>query len=238
MKSIKIVTLFLVSTTLASCMFDGFGIKGNGNVVTEDRKVTSEFKELEVSEGIEVFLTQGVDNDIKVEVDENIIDLLITKVSGDILEIYFKENVSRTTSKKVYLTTYKLTRIKTSSGSKITNHTPFKTKVINLESSSGSLLELNLKASEIISTSSSGANVKISGTTESFSGSASSGSRIEANKLSSKISNTKVSSGANISIQVSEELNAQANSGGKITYNRNPTILNTSKSSGGKISKH
>ena len=102
MKATKIAILALLLITTTSCMFDGFGIQGNRNVVTEDRKVTADFTAIKVSQGINVYLTQGNDIDISVEADENIIDLLVTEVQGDVLKIYFDKNVSRAKARNVY----------------------------------------------------------------------------------------------------------------------------------------
>ncbi len=236
MKTTKIAILLFVLITSTSCMFDGFGIKGNRNVVSEDRKITSNFTEIKVSQGIQVFLTQGNDIEINVEADENIIDLLITEVNGDVLKIYFDKNVSRAKAKNVYLTVDKITRIKVSSGAHVKSEGTIRAKTLKLSSTSGSGLKLNLNATEVICSTSSGADVKLTGTTESFSGSASSGSHIDADDLLSKTSKAKVSSGAGISLHASEELNAKASSGGSISYKGNPTVLNKSKSSGGSIS--
>ncbi|AOW21833.1 head GIN domain-containing protein [Urechidicola croceus] len=234
----KFAILLLVLFTTTSCFFDGFGIQGNRNVVSEDRKITSDFNEIKVSQGIQVFLTQGNDTDISVEADENIIDLLITEVDGDVLKIYFEKNVSRAKARNVYLTANKLNRIKTSSGSHVKGEGTFKSKSMNLDSSSGSGININVDAGEIICSTSSGANMTVKGSTNTFNGNASSGSHINAGNLISNIGDADVSSGAGIKIHVNEELTAHASSGGNISYNGNPEKVNRSKSSGGSISKH
>ena len=81
MKTLTKITamlILLISTT--SCFVDGFtGIKGNRNVVSEDRTISDNFDEIKVQQGIQLFITQDNTTEIKVEADENIIDLLITE---------------------------------------------------------------------------------------------------------------------------------------------------------------
>lgn len=237
MKTAKLTALVVLLIATSSCMFDGFGIKGNKNVVSEDRKVTSEFSGLKVSQGIHVFLSQGNETSISIEADENIIDLLVTEVQGDVLKIYFDKNVSKAKAKNVYLTTDNISSIKVSSGSSVSSESTIKSENLKLSSSSGASLKLSVNASGIICSASSGAHINLNGSTDSFDGDASSGSHIKATNLSARIAKANVSSGAGISLHASEELDARASSGGNISYEGNPTILDRNKSSGGSISK-
>lgn len=238
MKTAKLTLLLLLLVSTTSCFFDGFGIQGNRNVVSEDRKISSDFEGLKVSEGITVYLSQGNNVDLSVEADENIIDLLVTEIKGDVLHIYFDKNVSRAKARNVYLTMNKIDEIKTSSGAHVRSEHELKSKTLVLKSSSGSSMKIELEAQEVEGHTSSGADMRISGTAESFQGSASSGSQIHARDLTTDKSNVDVSSGAGIYIHVEDELTAHASSGGHINYDGNPKVLNKSKSSGGSISKH
>ncbi len=238
MKQLKtITTLLFLAVMTTSCFFEGYGIQGNGNVVSDDRNISSNFSKIKVSQGIQVNISQGNDTELTVEADENIIDLLITEIDGDVLKIFFEKNVNRAT-RNVYLTVDKLNSIRTSSGALVKSDRVFKTKTLSLDSSSGSHILLDLNVSEVTASSSSGANIELSGSSNEFKGDASSGSDIDAHKLNSKIATADVSSGANINVQASDELNAQASSGGSINFYGNPEIINKSKSSGGSISKH
>ena len=97
MKTItKISVLFILLISTTSCFVEGItGIKGNGNVLSEDRTITNDFNEIKVQQGIQLFITQDNTTEIKVEADENIIDLLITEVKDNQLKIYFEKNVNR-----------------------------------------------------------------------------------------------------------------------------------------------
>ena len=88
---IKLTTFLLLLVTTTSCFMDGLtGIKGNGEVVSEDRTISANFSEIKVSQGIEVYVTQGNSTELKVEADENIIDILRTEVKNNELKIYFE----------------------------------------------------------------------------------------------------------------------------------------------------
>lgn len=238
MKTTKLTILLVLLISTTSCFFDGFGIQGNRNVVSEDRKISSDFEGLKVSQGITVYLSQGNSVDLSVEADENIIDLLVTEVKGDVLHIYFDKNVSRAKAKNVYLTMNKIEKIKTSSGAHVRSEHDLSAKSLELSCSSGSSMKIEVDAQEISGSTSSGADMRISGSSNSFKGDASSGSQIHARDLKTNKSNVDVSSGAGIYIYAQEELTAHASSGGYVNYDGEPKILNQSKSSGGSISKH
>lgn len=236
-KFIKLTAILLLILTTTSCFIDGLtGIKGNGEVISEDRTINSNFNEIKVQQGIQVFLTQGNSTELKVEADENIIDLLITEVKGNELEIYFEKNVNKAKSRNVYVTANEISKIRTSSGAVVKTENTIETNSLELDSSSGSSIKVTVNTSEISSSSSSGSNINIYGKTKTFSASAISGSSIDADKLETINTSAKVSSGANIDINVSGKLVAKASSGGSIDYEGNPTEVNKDISSGGSVS--
>jgi hypothetical protein len=233
----KLTAILLLFLTTTSCFVDGLtGIKGNGEVVSEDRTINSNFNEIKVQQGIQVFLTQGNSTELKVEADENIIDLLITEVKDNELKIYFEKNVNKAKSRNVYLTANEISKIRTSSGAMIKTENTLETNTLELDSSSGSSIKVTVNANEISSSSSSGANINVYGKAKLFSASASSGSSIDADKLETINTTAKVSSGANIDVNVSGKLVAKASSGGSIDYEGNPTEVNKDTSSGGSVS--
>ena len=233
----RITVLFTILVSTTSCMIGDFGIKGNGNVISEDRKISADFNEIKVSQGITVYLTQGNKTDLSVEADENIMDLLVTEAEGNTLKIYFDKNVNRAT-KKVYLTAKEVNSIKTSSGASVKGENTLNTTAIVLKSSSGSSIKLNLNAESVSSSSSSGSTIKLSGTTTNFEADASSGSSIHANNLKAEVGDAQVSSGASIDIYASDKLKARASSGGSIDYSGSPKSVDKSKSSGGSVSRN
>lgn len=238
MKSlIKLTTFLLLLVTTTSCFMDGLtGIKGNGEVVSEDRTISSNFNEIKVQQGIQVYITQGNSTELKVEADENIIDILRTEVKNNKLNIYFDKNVYKASSRKVYLTTSDISKIETSSGASVKTENTIETTILELDSSSGSAIKMYVNADEISSSSSSGATINIYGKSKEFSAMASSGSSIDADKLETINATAKVSSGANIDLNVSGKLIAKASSGGDIDYEGNPTEVNKDTSSGGSVS--
>jgi hypothetical protein len=238
MKSIlKYTALLLVIITTSSCVITG--TKGNNQIVTQERKLNKSFDGIDVSQGINVFLTQGNEENISVETDENIQEILITKVNNNnILEVYFDENVRKVATKNVYITAKNIHFLDTSSGASITAEEAIKTATLELKSSSGSSIRVEVVSNLATAKASSGSSIKIIGKTNSFNAKASSGSTIRADRFESSEVEAKVSSGASIDVNAKNLLVASASSGGSIDYEGNPKKLVKNTSSGGNVHKN
>ncbi len=238
MKTIKKLTiLFFVATVFTSCGIDMFNrIDGNRNVTTETRKVNGDFSRVKVSNGLDLYITQGDRVKITVEADENLQDIIITEVKGDMLRIYTERNIWRAKSRKVYLTITDIEELRATSGSDVVSQNVLRLKDVDISTSSGADLRVELDADNVTSSSSSGSDLRLSGKSNSHNAEASSGSSIKAYGLESKDVTARVSSGADISVYASESINARASSGGDIRYKGNPQKVNRKSSSGGGIS--
>jgi len=238
MKSIiKFTVLLLVIASTTSCVLTGK--KGNSHVTTEERSPNSSFDGIKVSQGINLFLTQGNDEKISVETDENLQDILITKVNNNnVLEVYFDQNVRKATSKNVYVTAKNINLLSTSSGASLTSEDVINSESVQLKSSSGSSIRVEIVATEVTSSSSSGSSIKIIGKTNMFTAKSSSGSTITADRLVASEVEAKVSSGASINVYATDALVATASSGGSIDYEGTPRRLVKNTSSGGSVHKN
>ncbi|WP_445385379.1 head GIN domain-containing protein [Robiginitalea sp. IMCC44478] len=230
------IILALLST---SCMLDvnwGSGIKGNGVVEEETRDITEDFSAISASEGIDVFVTQGSRHSIRVEADENVIELIGTDIRDGKLKVHAIENIGRAT-KKVYVTLPEVSSLSASSGADLVVNGTLEAGKLRLHSSSGAELELEVLADEIEADASSGADIRLTGRANLFYADASSGSDIKARDLEVKVCHADASSGAGIKIQVSESLTADASSGGDISYSGNPNVQ-SNKSVSGSVHKY
>lgn len=239
---VRIAVAFLVALFLSSCGFDinigdfAPGKKGNGNVVTDTRKVTDEFSAVSASEGIMVYVTQADDFNIEVEADENIIDLIATDIKNGKLRIHAEENIGRAT-KKVFVSLPNITALSGSSGSHLSSKNTIKSDRLEIDGSSGALVNVELMANDLEIDASSGANMSISGEADNTDVDVSSGGNINAKELQTKTCTADASSGGNVKIQVSKLLTADASSGGNISYSGEPNVQKK-KSVSGSVHKY
>lgn len=235
-KSSIFSSFIFLSVLFTSCIYSGPGIRGNGNVTKETRNA-EDFDEIEVSRGMNVYISQGENTRVIVEADDNLLDAIETEVIGDVLEIRAIKNIRSATTKKVFVTIPKITSVKTSSGSNVYSETLLEAKNIDLSSSSGSNLKLELNAEITEASSSSGSNITLQGNTNSFTGKASAGSNIFAEDFKAKNCDAKASSGSNIWITVEDNFLGKASSGANVFYFGEPKTTEIEKSSGGNVLK-
>lgn len=239
---VKITIAIILTLFLSSCGFDinfgdmGSGVKGNNVVVDENRKVTEDFNIVSASEGIQVYVTQADEYSISVKGDENIIDLIGTDIENGKLRIHTIENIGRAT-KKVYVSLPNIKALKSSSGSHLTAENTIKSDALEIDASSGSILNVELSCNDLEVDASSGANISLSGKANNADIDGSSGANIKAKDLSTAICSAEASSGSNINIYVSESLQADASSGGNISYSGDASV-EKKKSVSGSVHKY
>lgn len=239
---VKIAIAFLVSLLLTSCNFDlqlggfGNGVKGNGTVVTDTRSIPEDFTEVTASEGLMVYVSQSSEFSIEVEADENVIDLIATDIRNGKLRIHAEENIGRAT-KNIYVTLPKVSALGSSSGAHLETKTTIKSNELEIDASSGAILDLQVQTTEIDIDASSGANLAIGGYADDAVIDVSSGGNINAKDLQTKTCNAEASSGGNMKVQVSDRLYADAGSGGNISYTGEPSV-EQKKSVSGSVHKY
>ncbi len=234
----KVIISTVLGLLMMSCNFDmNFGVNGNGNVTTTERSLDGSFSAIKVSRGLDVYITQTNTESVSVEADENLQDIIMVEIEGDVLNIYAEENIGTSKSKKIMVSLDDLTKISTTSGSDVFSTNTINTNTIEIKTTSGSDLELDINAENIDCSSTSGSHVKLSGKTNKLYASATSGSDISAQDLSAVSCQVKATSGANITVNTSEELIAKASSGGDINYYGNPKKVETSDNVSGSIRK-
>ena len=221
----KFIVGLIVSIMLMSCQINGnfgTGVKGNGNVETVERHIDENFTEIKVSRGLDVYLTQSDNVSLKVQADENLHDIIMTEVENNVLRIYADENIKRSSSKKVMVSFKDISKISSSSGSDVYSTNTITTESLEISTSSGSDMELDVDTHVLECDSSSGSDLRVSGKTDKLYAEASSGSDIKAGNLKTSTCEARASSGADITVNTTKELYAKASSGGDIKYYGNP----------------
>lgn len=234
----RIIVTSIISLLLLSCNFSmniGQGVDGNGNVINVERTISSDFKDIIVSQGLDLYITQTNDVSLTVEADENLMDLIMTEVVDGTLKIYTTENIRRASSRKIMLNIETIASIKATSGSDVHSENTIEVDNLELKTTSGADIKLDVKTESLDCSSTSGSDIKLRGTTNIFKAVATSGSDINASELQAQNSDVKATSGADISVNTSKLLTAKATSGGDIRYSGNPEKIDKSDTSAGSV---
>jgi hypothetical protein len=227
-----IMVAVLLVFTAASCIRIT-GIRGSGNVVTEERKALG-FDKVAVSAGMNLYLEQGSKEYLKIEAEDNILQNIATEVNNGKLIIKYKNligSVSATEPINVYLTVVNLKELDASSGVVIDSK-EINTDSLKINISSGASGEMIIKANSCDINLSSGSTLKLSGTVQSQKVDLSSGVEYRAADLLSKNAEITVSSGASANVSVSDNLDVNISSGASVEYSGTPAIVSNISSGG------
>lgn len=235
------ITKFIIATItallFASCNFNMNSIEGSGNVTTEKRIVQGDFKNVSVSNAIDLVIEQSDSTEIIVEADDNIQKEITTKVENGTLIISCKFSSFNNVTKKVTVKMPVIDKLEASSASTISSKNVILGEKLDLDSSSASTININTESDSVICSASSGSTINVEGKALKLKTDASSGSSIEAQKLIANEIDADASSGSSITIHPKISLKAEASSGSSIDYEGSPKTIEKSENSGGSVSK-
>lgn len=238
MKTAKIILLVpLILFLVAGCVVNiQDSITGDGNVVSQTRDVPV-FSGIKVGSGIDVFVTQGENQSVVVEADENLQDWIRTEVNGSVLHIYTDKNIRLAKTKKINITCKTIDKIDVSSAGDVTGLSPFKTDKLDIDMSSAGDLKFEVEANEITISISSAGNVVLKGRTDTLKADLSSAGDLNAFDLEAKYGDVSVSSAGNARVFVTEEASFHSSSAGDIDYKGEPRVKEIQTSSAGTVNK-
>ncbi len=236
--TLKLIALF-ITLTLASCNANlnlGDGIDGSGNVVTEKRNITTPFNKISASTGVEVIVDQSETTEVEVEVDDNLMEHIVTKVENGTLIIKIDGNINTMESAIVRVSTKTIEGLESSSGASIRSKSTLKGANLMVKTSSGATINTDLEYEKVSSESTSGSEIKLSGKALALDTKSSSGSEIDAKDLAANEITAQSTSGSNTTVNPIVLLNAKASSGSSIDYIKEPKKVIKEETSGGSVS--
>lgn len=237
---VRIVIAACIALLFNSCKYDielGEKITGSGHVVTRERNLAT-FTKIEVSQGLDCEVTQGNDQKVVIEADDNLQDGIITTVTNGVLKISSKyNNYNNVKSRKIRVQIPEILGLETTSASSLVTKNIIKGNIIYLKSSSASNLDANIEADKIILEATSGSDLNIEGKALELTTASSSASSIDAKNLLANDINSQSSSGSTTIVNPILKLKAHASSASSITYSKTPKSLTIEENSGGSVDK-
>jgi hypothetical protein len=244
MKTLKIkqiagftVMLTFLLTLQSGCTYAFHGIKGNGNVVKQERQISS-FSSLEVGGAFRVYLSQGDKESLTVEADENLLDVIKTTVLGNTLKITTSENVQDSEALNIYLTIVKLKEMEISGACKLTCETKLSLDDLDLECSGASDVQLKLAANDLEFDFSGASQVDMFGIANEVTLDLSGAADLDALELEAEKYSADISGAANAKIFVKSELSADVSGAASLKYKGEPKLLQTDVSGAGSLKKY
>lgn len=241
----KIITMkkiFLSLITLISLQLYAQEVVVN-DANAEKRNLTAGFNAINVSDGIELFLTQGNEESVAVSAsDDKYIERLKTEVVDGTLKIYYDSktmvwNSNEKRKLKAYVSFKNIDNLKASSGSDVKAKSVLKLAALTMHFSSGAQFNGEVDITKLEVNGNSGAEVNVTGKAENLKTDLNSGAVFKGFDLAVNYCDAKATSGAEVRITVNKELAAKANSGGSIKYKGEGVVKDINVNSGGSVKK-
>jgi hypothetical protein len=224
--------LLLSVTFLNSCSM--FCKKGNGELVTESRKV-AEFDEIEIEGQATVFLEQGTAHSVKIKIDSNLVEFIKTEVSGMKLKIKEDKCLEEITEFEIYITTTSLSKLEVSGSVEVKGENTIKSEKLYLKAGSSGEINLNLDVDDLETVTKGSGEVKLAGRADQFDIELAGAGSLDAFRLQAKEADAEVSGAGTCKINVSEEFYGDVSGSGKLYYRGNPKKVKTDVSGSGTI---
>ncbi len=204
-------------TLASSACFAGMGLRGSGKMKTERREVPP-FAALVVESGIQVTVSIGPQKPLELSGEDNILQILVTKVEDGRLRIGFPHhtNIWSHQDVQVNLTAPKLREVDASGGAEVRGQLA-SVDALRLDSSGGGQLHLTgIDTPELTLDGSGGAEIELAGKADRFSLEMSGGSQVHASKLSVQSMRVSGSGGSEGEVRVSEKIKGELSGGSSL----------------------
>jgi hypothetical protein len=203
----------------------------SGNTKTEDRQVSG-FHALDISGSYTVELTQGNQESLKIEADEDVLGNIITEVKNGALTIKMQGKHWRTGHIKIFLTFKSLDMISSAGSLALKGTGLLKFANLDLEVSGSADIDMQLEATKLRAEMSGSSDAKLQGTVADMQVEISGAGNLEAIELTCQNFDLEISGSGDAKINVAQQLNVDISGSGAVVYKGNPNIKKSISGSG------
>ncbi|GAA4377945.1 head GIN domain-containing protein [Hymenobacter koreensis] len=231
--------LFSTLLLTASCNHDGdsFGprVRGTGPTQSETRTLNA-FSRVELKVDADVVITQGPQQEVRIEAQRNILDVLETELNGDQLEIEFgRVNVRSHDPIRIYITVPSLSEVEVAGSGSLRSNSAWSANSFRVGVSGSGKADLDLANVNSLRTTISGSGeVNLRGTAPTHTISISGSGRVNSYDLITQDTNVNISGSGRSYVYTSRNLNAEISGSGTVYYRGTP-LVTTRISGSGKV---
>jgi hypothetical protein len=233
----------IISLVIFAASFSAAIAQKTVNDPNAEKRNVSGYHAIEVSGGIDLYLSQGEEAVAVSASETKYRDRIKTEVKNGVLKIWYdnKNNLNlvwgSNSKMKAYVSFKKLDNLEGSGGSDINVEGSIKVNILSLNVSGGSDFEGKVEANDLKVDASGGSDVKISGMVKKLDIDASGGSDFKGYELTADVCNLQASGGSDVYITVNKELSADTSGGSDVFYKGNGTVREMKSSGSSSIKK-
>jgi hypothetical protein len=211
-------------------------VDGNGHLVEEFREVR-DFRGLRVENGLDVQVELGSEPSLRLWLDENLLEYVVTSVEGGDLVLRTKEDVSLDPSggAQIYVRAPLIEFVDLEDGSDLEGEVGGDEEgYVSLEASGGSDLDLTVYAAGVDAEASGGSDIDLSGSARELFVDASGGSAVDS-ALATENLQVDASGGSDVSASASQSATVEASGGSDVTVYGAPPERHVDTSGGSDV---
>ena len=225
LNSLTLSTLALAFVLLGSgCFGDTICIEGDGPIVSETRS-TGTFSKVNLPDAFDVILVPDTTHFVIIEGQENLVDRMETSVSGDRLTVRFPGCYRRAEPLRAYIHSAMFNEVDLRGSGDLWSDGVLLTDNFNLELTGSGDVDLQIEASDMLSTRISGSgDVILSGLATAVDYDILGSGNIEAFGLLAVDADVEITGSGDVDVYASGELSVRISGSGDVRYKGNPTI--------------
>jgi hypothetical protein len=230
-----ILALVLLGGVLFSgCISSPNCVVGSGNVVNETRSVDS-FNSIDLRGSGALFLSQGSQQPLRIEAEDNILKVLTTRVESRKLIIGSDSCISATKPIRIYANAKDINSLEVSGSGTITGESMIQADSLDLKLSGSGSMDLNLKAKTLRTEIPGSGTILLRGAADEQSADISGSGKIAGYYLATKRSVITISGSGVVEANVSDEIATRISGSGAVYYRGHPERISEDISGSGVV---
>ncbi|MEH6681553.1 MAG: head GIN domain-containing protein [Sediminicola sp.] len=238
-KSVMLGLVLLMAASLNAQW--GKKIKGNGNVVTEERS-TGDYGSVSISGFFDVTLIDGSEGELTLKGEENLLEHIVTEVKNGNLVVKVENGVNLSPSSwkdgiSITIPVESIDGLTLSGSGDIVSKKTLESSDFRTDISGSGNIVLTVKAETISANISGSGDMELSGYANNLEVSVSGSGNVKAYGLEAQNVNANISGSADMQVTATESIKARVSGSGDISYRGNPKKIDTKSSGSGDVSK-
>ncbi len=228
--------VLLMSVLLSGCISSPNCVVGSGNVVNDTRSVDS-FNSIDIRGYGALFLSQGPQQPLRIEAEDNILKVLTIRVESGKLVIGSDVCISATKPIRIYATAKDILSLEVSGSGTITGGNMIKADSLDLKLSGSGSMDLNLKAKTLRTEIPGSGTILLMGSADDQTADISGSGKIASYDLATKRSEITISGSGVVEANVSDEIDSRISGSGAVYYLGHPERISEDISGSGVVRK-
>ncbi len=220
-----VLPLFLIQT---SCLSP---VTGEGPVISESR-TTEPFNKIALNMSADVIISESSEAFINIKAQQNIADIIVTRVDGMTLVITSKGNIMFSEPVTIEIGTGPLESVELNGSGTISGATPLRGEMFDLEVNGSGSIHVQTESNQVSGGISGSGKINLSGTTGDIRFQINGSGFLDAAGLSAMTATLKINGSGEMKINASSRIDATINGSGQIYYVGNPEIQQSVHGSG------